>query len=90
MASSLRSVSRTVRDRIEVSRRINAQAVESQVSVIVVMLIAYGVAGITFVTNPGPIGKWIYSAIGSWVALGVICLQVVGLFWIWRMSRIRF
>ena len=90
LASSLRTVGRTVRDRLEVSRRINAQAIESQVSVAAVMLIAYGVTAFTFASNPEPITKLVYSQIGSYVAAAVIGLQALGLFWIWQMSRIRF
>ena len=90
LASSLRNVGRTVRDRLEISRRINAQAIESQFSVLAIMVIAYAVTGLTLVSNPGPITKLIYSKVGSYVAAAVICLQALGMFWIWRMSRIRF
>jgi tight adherence protein B len=90
LATSLRTVGRTVRDRLEVSRRISAQAIESQVSVGAVMFIAYAMTALTFITNPGPITKLVYSPIGSYVAAAAICLQAVGMFWIWNMSRIRF
>lgn len=90
LASSLRTVGRTIRDRLEVSRRINAQAVESQVSVVAVMSIAYGLAALMLYTNPEPILKLLYSTIGSYAAAAVMTLQAIGMIWIWRMSRIRF
>ena len=90
LASSLRTVGRTVRDRLEVSRRISAQAVEAQISVAAVMTIAYGLTVLMFKANPGPLEKLLYSTIGSYAAAVVIILQALGMFWIWRMSRIRF
>jgi tight adherence protein B len=90
LASSLRTVGRTVRDRLEVSRRISAQAVESQVSVIAVMGISYGLTLFMLKSNPGPLLKLLYSEIGSYVASGLMILQAIGMTWIWRMSRIRF
>jgi len=90
LATSLRTVSRTVRDRLEVSRRISAQAVESQVSVIAVMGIAYGLAIFMLNTNPEPIRKLLYSQTGAYAAAAVMVLQAIGMVWIWRMSRIRF
>jgi len=90
LASSLRTVGRTVRDRLEVSRRISAQAVESQISVIAVMGIAYGLTIFMLNTNPESLRKLIYSVAGSYIAAAVMILQAIGMTWIWRMSRIRF
>lgn len=90
LASSLRTVGRTVRDRIEVSRRISAQAVESQISVAAVLAISYGLILIMLNANPEPLIKLIYSQIGSYVAAALMTLQAIGMVWIWRMSRIRF
>lgn len=90
LTSSLKTVGRTLRDRIEVSRRINAQAIESQVSVIVVMAIAYGLIAFMLYSNPGPIRKLIYSEVGAYIAAGLMILQAIGMVWIWSMSRIRF
>lgn len=90
LASSLRTVGKTVRDRLEVSRRIGAQAVESQISVIAIMIVTYALAFFTSKSNPIPFFKLIYSEIGSNIAAALMILQTVGAIWIWRMSRIRF
>ena len=90
LAGSLRTVGRTIRDRLEVSRRISAQAVESQVSVAAVMAITYGLTIMMWNTNPDQIRKLVYSQFGSWVANGLMVMQSIGMVWIWRMSRIRF
>ena len=90
LTSALRTVSRTVRDRLEVSRRISAQAIESQVSVIAVMLITYGLLAFEVKSNAGPMKNLLYSVIGSSIGTALMVMQSAGMVWIWRMSRIRF
>jgi Flp pilus assembly protein TadB len=90
LAASLRTVGSTVRDRIEVSRRISAQAVESQVSVAVIMGVTYGLTFFMLRTNPEQVRKLLYSDIGSFIAAALMIMHAVGIVWIWRMSRIRF
>lgn len=90
LVTSLRTVGRTIRDRLELSQRINAQAVESQISVIAVMGISYGLTLLMLKTNPGPIQKLLYSPVGASVACLLILMQTAGITFIWRMSRIRF
>ena len=90
LASSLGTVGRTIRDRLEVSRRISAQAIESQISVVAVMCIAYGLTALRLSTNPVQTRKLLYSVGGAYGAAGVMILQAIGIAWIWRMSRIRF
>jgi tight adherence protein B len=90
LAVSLRTVASTVRDRIEVARRIAAQAVESQVSVVAVMGITYGLVLLMYHTSPLTYRKLLFSLIGSYIACGLMFMQGLGIIWIWRMSRIRF
>jgi len=90
LAMSLRTIGRTVRDRLEVARRIAAQAVESQISVVAIMSIIYGLVILMHHTSPQTYNKLLYSLIGSYVACGLMFMQSVGMIWIWRMSRIRF
>jgi tight adherence protein B len=90
LATSLRTVGRTVRDRLEVSRRISAQAIEAQFSVIAILAITYGLTFLMSRVNPGPIQKLVYSLIGAYAAGFLMIMQSIGMLWIWHMSRIRF
>jgi len=90
LAGTLLTIGRTIRDRIEVARRIQAQAVESQVSVVAVLGITYGVAILMFRTNPDPLVAFLGSTAGTYIAAATILLESVGIMWIWRMSQIRF
>jgi Flp pilus assembly protein TadB len=90
LAGTLLTIGRTIRDRIEVARRVRAQAVESQVSVLAVMAITYGVAALMLRTNPDPLRDFLKSTAGTYIAAATVFLESIGILWIWRMSQIRF
>lgn len=90
IATSLAAVGRTIRDRIEVSRRVAAQAVEAQVSVAAMMGISYGLAWIMYRANPKSFVTFLGSDLGLYLTAGAMMLQVVGIFWVKQMSHIRY
>jgi tight adherence protein B len=79
IATSLATVGRTIRDRIEVSRRVAAQAVEAQVSVAAMMGISYGLAWIMYRANPKPFVTFLMSDLGLYLIV-----------WVKQMSHIRY
>ncbi|MBK7931724.1 MAG: type II secretion system F family protein [Bryobacterales bacterium] len=90
MAQTLTTIGRTIRDRIEMSRRIQAQAVEVHASVVGIMGISYAVTFIMWRSNPGSLEEFLTSPIGAFIAASAIVLQAAGVFWISRMSRVRY
>jgi tight adherence protein B len=90
LATTLSTVGQTVRDRIELSRRIRAQAVESHASVAVVLVIAYVLGFLMWRTNPDRLATFIGSGIGTVVVAMVIGLQGIGLVWMSRLNRNAF
>ena len=90
LATTLSTVGQTVRDRIELSRRVRAQGVESHASVSVVMAIAYVLAFLMWRTNPDRLDAFVRTGVGTALVAGVITLQAVGLVWMSRLSRSTF
>lgn len=90
LATTLSTVGQTVRDRIELSRRVRAQGVESQASVAVVLIIAYVLAFLMWRTNPDRLEAFVQTGIGTVIVAGVITLQAVGLVWMARLNRSSF
>jgi tight adherence protein B len=90
IASTLATVGRTIRDRIEMARRVRAQAVESHLSVVVVMGIAYALAYLMWRANPERLSAFVSTDIGVNLVALVIALQGVGLIWMGRISRSTF
>jgi tight adherence protein B len=90
VAATLATVGRTIRDRIEMARRVRAQAVESHLSVVVVMGIAYALAYLMWRANPERLSAFVSTEIGVNLVALVIALQGVGLIWMGRISRSTF
>ena len=90
LATTLSTVGRTVRDRIELSRRVRAQGVESHASVAVVLVIAYVLGFLMWRTNPDRLETFVKTGVGTALVAGVIALQAVGLLWMSRLSRSNF
>jgi len=90
LATTLSTVGQTVRDRIELSRRVRAQGIESQASVAVVLAIAYVLAFLMWRTNPDRLEAFVQTGIGTAIVAGVITLQAIGLVWMSRLNRSSF
>jgi len=90
LAPTLAGVGRTVRDRIEISRRIRSNSAQSEVSTIAVMLLTYFIALIMWRTNPEQMKQFLATSGGQWTVAGAILLQAVGLIWMSYISRLRF
>jgi tight adherence protein B len=90
LATTLSTVGQTIRDRIELSRRVRAQGVESHASVAVVLAIAYVLAFLMWRTNPDRMEAFVGTSIGTALIAGVIGLQAFGLVWMSRLNRSTF
>jgi len=90
LATTLSTVGRTVRDRIELARRVRAQSVEAHASVGVVLLITYVLGFLMWRTNPDRLNVFLGSSIGTMVVGAVIAMQAVGLIWMSRLNKTAF
>ncbi|MEM9365528.1 MAG: type II secretion system F family protein [Planctomycetota bacterium] len=90
LAMTLANVGRTVRDRIELSRRMNAMTTQARLSVVSVVLTTYFIAALIWRNDPERMGGFLVSFIGQvMVSLGML-LQAVGTVWINWISKPRF
>ncbi len=90
LAITLANVGRTVRDRIELSRRMTAMTTQARLSVISVVIVTYFIGAMIWRNDPERMSGFLTSTVGqSLVALGML-LQAVGTVWISWMSKPRF
>lgn len=87
LATTLTTVGRTVRDRIELGRRVRAQAVEANASVAVVLLLAYILGFLMWRTNPERLTQFVQTSLGTGMVAGVMVLQAVGIVWMTHLSK---
>ena len=90
LAPTLASVGRTIRDRIEIARRIRSNSAQSEVSTLAVMMLTYFIALIVWRTNPEQMRQFLATSVGQWAVAGTILLQAAGLVWMSFISRLRF
>ncbi len=90
LAPILAGVGRTIRDRIEIARRIHSNGTQSQMSTLAVLALTYFIALVMWRTNPEQLDKFLATTIGRWGVAGTIVLQAVGMAWMSWLSRMRF
>lgn len=90
LSSTLTTVSRTIRDRIEVAGRIRSNTAQSQFSTIALIALTYFVALIVYNNGPGQMIEFVTSTVGSFFVAGSVLLQAVGIAWMNLISKPRF
>ena len=90
LAVTLANVGRTVRDRIELSRRMVAMTTQARLSVISIIVVTYFIGALIWRNDPERMNGFLASSIGQGlVSIGML-LQAVGTVWISSMSKPRF
>jgi tight adherence protein B len=90
LAPTLATVGRTIRDRIELGRKIRSNSVQAQMSVVAVLFVTYFIAGVMWRTSPDRMADFLETSVASWLVAGSIILQGVGIVWMSTISRARF
>ena len=90
LAPTLATVGRTIRDRIEVTRRIQSNIAQSQFSTFAILGLIYLIAVIVWRNGPEPMAEFVTSNVGSWFIAGSIIMQAVGIVWMNLISKPKF
>jgi len=90
LAPTMATVGRTIRDRIEVSRRIRSNTAQSQISTLMLLGLTYFIALIVYGNGPEQMKEFLATSIGSFFAAGSMLLQAVGIVWMSYISRMKF
>ena len=72
LAPILASVGRTIRDRIEITRRLRSNASQSDLSTLAVLMLTYFIALVVWRTNPEQMQQFLTTGIGQWFVAGSI------------------
>lgn len=90
LAPTLSTVGKSIRDRIEIGRRVRAQSTQAQASVIGIVAITYFLGLLMWRTNPSSFEEFLRSTVGANAIAGAMILQAIGLIWITRLSHMKF
>lgn len=90
LTSTLTTVGRTIRDRIDISRRIRSNTAQSQFSTIAIIGLTYFIAVVVWRNGPDQMQEFVTSSVGSWFVAGSVIMQAVGIVWMNLISKPRF
>jgi tight adherence protein B len=90
LTPTLAMVGRTIRDRIEIARRIRSNTAQSQLSTVFILLLTYFIAAIVWRNNPAQMTAFVQTEIGSYFVAGTMVLQCLGIVWMNAISKARF
>lgn len=88
LAPVLASVGRSIRDRLDVSRRQRAVVAQAWFSAIVIIAITYSIAWIMWRFNPGNFMAFVGSKTGHYLVAAGLLLQALGVYLLSRFSRV--
>lgn len=89
LAPTLATVGRSIRDRIDIKRRIRAETTQAQASVFGILFITYAIGFVTWRADPGRVEGFLGSDVGARILAAAVALQAVGIFWMSRLTKIR-
>jgi Flp pilus assembly protein TadB len=90
LAPTLATVGRTIRDRIEVSRRIRSLTTQSRVSTIAILGATYFIALVMWRNDPMRMQEFLATDIGRTLVAGSILLQAIGIVWATQIGKVRY
>lgn len=90
LSPALSAVGRTIRDRIELSRRIRSLTTQSRVSVVSIMGVTYMIGAVMWRNDPERMVDFLGTTVGQILVAVAMGLQGLGIVWISAISKPRF
>ncbi|PQO27297.1 pilus assembly protein TadB [Blastopirellula marina] len=90
LTPTLSAVGQTIRDRLEIARRIRSNATQSDISTIAILGLTYFIALVMWRNSPDQMEAFVTSPTGEFFVAGSMLLQAVGIVWMHWMSRPKF
>ncbi|MCC6497572.1 MAG: type II secretion system F family protein [Propionibacteriaceae bacterium] len=90
LADVLENVGKTIRQRSQMKRQVDALAADGRLSAIILMLLPFGVALVLFFLNPSYIMKLFTDPLG-WIMLGAgVVMLTIGGFWMTKVINLKY
>jgi len=90
LAPILATVGRSIRDRIEIARRVRSQSTEARASVMGILVIIYFLGLLMWRTNPPAFERFVAHELGQNLLAGALIMQALGMLWIAKIAKLRF
>lgn len=89
LAELLDNISRLMRERIKLKGSIQVLAAEGKLSAWILGVMPFALAGMLNAVNPGFMSVLFTDPQGRQILVAALILMVFGVFWLWRLTKIR-
>lgn len=89
LAPTLSTTGRAIRDRVELTRRVEAQSTQARVSAAVFLCLSVFVGLLVWRGNPARMEGFLSTSIGGGLVASAVVLQCLGVLWMARLSRLE-
>jgi tight adherence protein B len=89
LAEILGNISKLVRDRLKLYGRIRVLSAEGKLSAWILTILPFATAALINVVNPSFMSVLWKDPVGLKIVAGTCVMMVVGIFWMWRIIKIR-
>jgi tight adherence protein B len=90
LSGPLAIVGRTVRDRIEISRRVRSLTMQARAATVAVLLTTYFIGLVLWRNDPERMTRFLSTTLGQWMIAAAVVLQAVGIVWTARISKLEY
>ena len=90
LAPTLSTVGRTIRDRIEIARRIHSMTTQSRVSTIAVLGTTYFIGLLMWRNDPARMEEFLTNSVGKSLVAAALTLEAVGIVWAAHIGKVKF
>lgn len=90
LATTLAAVGRTIRDRIELARRIQSITMQARASIVAILMVTYFLAVLMWRNDPERMAAFLGSTVGTYVVAFAMLAQGAGIAWIASIIKPRF
>ena len=85
----LKNTATLIRERQKIAGVVRVLSAEGTISATILSVMPFAVAGALSVINPGFISILWTDPLGLKMAITALCMMIIGIFWMWRLVKIR-
>ena len=89
LAELLNNISALIRARMKLMGAVRVLSAEGRLSALILTILPFALAGVIFLVNPKFLSVLWTDPVGPKIVAGALVVMIFGMFWMWRVIKIR-
>lgn len=89
LAELLNNISTLIRARLKLMGAVRVLSAEGRLSALILTILPFALAGVIFLINPKFLSVLWTDPVGPKIVAGAVVVMIFGMFWMWRVIKIR-